>query len=960
MGTDGLELHKDDANMKKLLATIALVFAAASLFAVEVTPEQAEAAVAKWVRAASTRLESQFQSRKTKPSKTHKTVSGRAVYHAVNLQGGGFVVTSGDTRLSPIIAFSDRGSFSGDEASPLHALLCRNFVGAVTALERADRGSSKAAKQGLSCGPASRAAAEAEWDALLSEPKSYASVKTSVSDTRVGILLKTEWGQEGGYLDHGYGKYAPALDYYIYSPNVQFSGKRGTLPCGCVATAGAQLMYFWKYPTASIPQFTGQCSLDGKYFTAKSIEGRFDWDGMFKTWNYSVDPDPTKAQRKAVGKLAWNLCVALNTDWSTKGKYGAAWPSYLAASLKSKFRYASANYITYNLDMTDKSARKADFDNALYASLDAKMPVYLSLDGRDGTHTIIADGYGYVSGKRYAHLNFGWWGIGNAWYYMDDKQNRPNDTQLAFESFTGIGFNIHKTAVGDVISGRVLDASGAAVPGASVKLYDSSGRLKKTVTTGSKGIYAFRITARGTYRVAVSHSDAEETPSTTVSVAALTKEGEWGYDGARTGNKWGVDVSFKKWSGSVLRKLTLKSNSTSRGAVTGGGMYSRGKNVTIRAKRKGTNVFAGWFTNKACKTKLNPAGYDNRKATVKIVMPSVNTTIYAKFVSKSSDKKSLKFSSATKKLATTPANAVSGEAFSLKLGISSASLPTVTATGLPKGLSISKTTGKITGTPTKPGTYTATVTVKSAAGNKITQKVKFKVSVPSWAKGTFYGNAHPEGASNPPAYLQFTVGSTGKVSGKVTYKGDAYSFTSAYATCSGVNATFNPQVAIGSSAFSPGAVTVQTRDLALGGSVVECADANGVFAAQKQSGMVKAGGALADLVGGSFVIAWNDGSNENCGLAKPGDKLDVLVMNGDFVTVSGIVDGKPLASLSAPLRVVDRAETETGSVYVLYADVFDSTQNYYHTIGISAWFGQRADTGGDGFIGADCCVLADE
>ena len=947
--------------MKKLLAAIAVVSAAASLCAVEVTPEQAKTAAANWISDSRTRMDSQFHSRQVESSMTHKTVSGRAVYHAVNLKGGGFVVTSGDTRLSPVIAFSDCGGFGDDESSPLHALLCRNLVGAVTSLERADGGASKAAKQGLSYGPATRTAAESEWETLLSEPKSYASGKTSVPEPRVGAMLKTAWGQEGGRLDNGWGDYVPAFDYYIYKPNIQFSGERGTLPCGCIATAGAQLMYFWKYPTASISQFSSTCSLDGKLFTARSIEGKFDWDKMFLSWKYGVDPTPTLAQRKAVGKLAWNLCVALETSWSTEGKYGGAWPSYLAARLKSRFGYKSANYIAYNLDMpADQSglaARKANFDNALYASLDAKMPVYLSLDGTSGGHTIVADGYGYVSGKRYAHLNFGWWGIGNAWYYMDDKQSEPNNSGLAFECFVGMGFNIHPTAAGDVVSGRVLDADGVAVPGASVKLYDASDKLKKTVTTSSKGIYAFRVTAAGTYKVAASHSATRETSSTTVKIAALTREGEWGAGSVGTGNKWGVDVSFKKWSVPTLKKLTLKSSSTSRGTVSGGGTYDVGAKVTIKARRRGTNVFAGWFTDKACKTKLNPKGYDNRKAAVKIVMPSASTTVYAKFVSKSSDRKSLKFTSTTKKLATTAAKAVAGEAFSLKLGISSASLPTVTAKSLPKGLSIDNTTGKITGTPTKPGSYTATVTVKSAAGNKITQKVKIKVSVQSWAKGSFYGSALPKGAGNPPAYLQFTVGSTGKVTGKVTYNGEACSFTSAYAYCTAAKATFKPQVAIGASTFSPGTVTVKTRAVAGSVSVVGCADANGVFAAQKQPGWAKNGGALADLVGQSYTITRADMYS---GLTEADDRLDVLVMNGDFVTVSGTVSGSPLAPLSAPLRLVDGGKSGDACDYYLYADVFDSTLEYYKTIVIMARFASRDEAGGYGFASAQCFALAEE
>ena len=953
---------------KTAFALLAML-AASTLWAVEVTSEQAKTAVANWISASSTRLESQFKSRQAESSKTHKTDSGRAVYHAVNLKGGGFVVTSSDTRLSPIIAFSDSGRFIDDEASPLHALLCKNFAGAVASLERADGGgASKAAKQALSYGPAprtavldARTAAEAEWASLLSEPKSYANGRTSVSDTRVGIMLKTRWGQDGGNADNGDGEYLPAFDYYIFYPNLPNDKlKRGILPCGCVATAGAQLMYFWKYPTASIPQFSNQCTLDGKPFTANSIEGTFDWGNMFETWRYYVDPDPTLTQRKAVGKLAWNLCVALSTDWSTGNSSGGAGPSYLAGALGEVFGYASARYINYSMDMADKPAdfskRMADFNNALYASLDAKMPVYLSLGGSTGDHAVVADGYGYVSGKRYAHLNFGWWETGSAWYYMEDKDVTPADTPYTFSIFNGIGFNIHPTATGDVVSGRVLDASGAPVSGASVKLYDSSDKLKKTVTTGSKGIFAFRITAKGTYRIEASHSAADETASKSVTVANLTREGWWSNGNVGTGNRWGEDVSFPTWTVPVPKKLTLKSNSTSRGTVSGGGTYDSGTKVTIKAKRKGTNVFAGWFTDKACKTKLNPKGYDNRKATVKVVMPAKNTTIYAKFVSKSSDKKSLKFTSSTKKLATTAATAVAGEAFSLKLGISSASLPTVTAKSLPKGLAIDKTTGKITGTPTKPGSYTATITVKSAAGNKITQKVKIKVTVQSWAKGSFYGNAIPKGESNPPAYLQFSVGSTGKVSGKVTYKGKAYSFTSALASCTGAEATFSPQVAIGSSTFKPGKITIAVRDLTLGGSVIEGTDANGLFFGQKKANFVKTGGVLADMVGEEHMVTAED---KYSGLAD-GDVLNVLVVNGDSVEVSGTVNGKPLAALSAPLRVVNYFKRGNLNIYVLYADVFDATLKYYKTIGFQARFGYSSEKGKYIYVSSLCYALVDD
>ena len=58
--------------------------------------------------------------------------------------------------------------------------------------------------------------------------------------------------------------------------------------------------------------------------------------------------------------------------------------------------------------------------------------------------------------------------------------------------------------------------------------------------------------------------------------------------------------------------LTLKPVTASYGTVTGGGKYAKDTKVTIKAKAKSGYVFAGWYTDKACKTKLNPKGYDNR------------------------------------------------------------------------------------------------------------------------------------------------------------------------------------------------------------------------------------------------------------------------------------------------------------------------------------------------------------
>ena len=392
----------------------------------------------------------------------------------------------------------------------------------------------------------------------------------------------------------------------------------------------------------------------------------------------------------------------------------------------------------------------------------------------------------------------------------------------------------------------------------------------------------------------------------------------------------------------VTCKLTVKSANTSYGTVSGSGTYAPGAMVTIKAKAKSGYVFAGWYTDKACKTKLTPPGYDNRKPTVKIEMPPQKTAVYARFVTKSADKSKLSLTSATKKLATTAAKATAGKNFELKLGIYSYSLMTVTAKSLPKGLSIDKTTGTISGTPTKPGSYTATVTVATAAGNKLTFKIKVKVSIYTWSKGTFNGYAFPDGGDKLGGYLTFTVGSTGKISGKVTYKGKAYPFTSQYSSCSSSKAKFKlPAMKLGSKSVDAVYLTVTPKQARIEGeSVVEATDAGAIYVAQKAFRLVE------DMYGKSYSF---DSADTGSGL-KNGDSIKVT-WKDNVVKISGKVNGKSLAVGSVPLFLSSKEVVDWDSSYKFSVYICDSASGY------SAWLFFFVETDSLGDLVSDKAIL---
>ena len=505
--------------------TCAIVFAAmvaASVsWAVEVTPEQATTAAGNWIKRGPARVKSKFRSTAAKATVTSRDSSGRVLYHAVNLEGGGFVVTSGDTRLTPVVAFSDTGCYRDDKDNPLYVLLQAGRANAVASLNAATN------KEGVSNG---RSAAESEWRSLLSDQQERVSNSTgsasSVSVVYVDKLIKTKWGQD-------------SWDGYVDGPSVFNYSTPNNYVCGCVATVGAQIMRFWQYPTAEIPQFSNACAVDDSPVTRYSIAGAFNWANM--PLSAETTPTVTEAQKEAIGMLTYNVGVAVGMSWHS-GSSGAS-PFALPNALETRFGYQSGGiFVQFDAYLPlGYTARAEALRNALYASLDAGMPVCVSIQGSVSGHAVIADGYGSILGTSYTHLNMGWAGIDDAWYDLSDALPGPGTS--TYSVIDGLVFNIHPTEKGDVISGRVWSSGGANLAGATVTLRDSSDNLIGTTTTSESGVYSFRVTTTGKYYLKATYNSVSS-DSTEVNMSALNSSGT--YDmGGFVGNKWGVNLKVE-------------------------------------------------------------------------------------------------------------------------------------------------------------------------------------------------------------------------------------------------------------------------------------------------------------------------------------------------------------------------------------------------------------------------------
>ena len=518
--------------MKRILLPILLLLALPAL-AREITAPEAARAASAWVGRDSSPLEVPFVSTDVAGTRTVADANGVPLFHIVRMVGGGVVVTSAETGITPIIAFLDGDDIAETDENPLWRILNADLAvrNAAVAELRVVPAQNAAGDGVVAAAAASLAATEGEWASLLAvssaEAGDVAPAKslTSVSDVRVAPLVQSTWTQGSWNGEYTFNYHTP--NHYV---------------CGCVATAGAQVMRFWEKPTTAVAAANCTAFVDGVEKTLQMKGGVYNWDNM----PLRQSDCSTETQREAIGRLLYDLGVATHMSYTSGGS--GAFGTDMAAALRSNFGYKSAKavWLENGYGIYENIAGHAAARNAILASLDAKMPVTLSVYG-DGGHHIVADGYGYSGSTLYTHINMGWNGSDNAWYNLiDESMTGYNFTQLS-----EVIYNIHPDyGPGDLISGRVTDSSGHPISGATVTL-SASGMTPLTAKTCPTGIYAFMVGSAATYTVTAQSGSASSERTVTISRIGTTAEMRYRSSSGGSiktcgsvGNVWGVDFSL--------------------------------------------------------------------------------------------------------------------------------------------------------------------------------------------------------------------------------------------------------------------------------------------------------------------------------------------------------------------------------------------------------------------------------
>ena len=550
-----------------------------------------------------------FLPSKIKRTETIKDASGSAIYHVVHLSPQGYVVVSADDAIEPIIAFSSVGDFDSSATQGITPWVNHDL-------------SKRMAHMHTKASGHNGQKAHQRWQRLLAaspnpppdmEINNYATV---VSEVMVAPFLQTLWNQQG---DQGYN--TAVYNYYVPpGPN----GNINNYPCGCVATAMAQMMYYFHYPTTGVGTGSHSYSVNGTA-TSGNLRGGDGNGGAYQWSNMPLAPNnPTTAQAEEIGDLCYDAGISVGMDYGAGGSSSS--DESVGPALTGVFGYS---YSDYALDMNGFS--QTNLISIINPNLDARLPVSLGIySSSDGGHEVLADGYGYSGSTLFHHLNMGWGGADSVWYQLPIIDTQDNNGE--FTIVDAAVYNVYTNGTGMIISGRIVDPNGVPVVGATIT---ATGGGTYTTTTDTNGIYAliklpastkFSITAAlsgynsvsgsystGTYvtgeYVGQPDSVANYWGANFVMTRALLVTPENGFAAiGRVGGPFSITSqsytlanstgSSINWAASTAPSwLTLSSTSGSVGPNTSAGL-AISLSAAASGMSAGTNFATIWITNK--------------------------------------------------------------------------------------------------------------------------------------------------------------------------------------------------------------------------------------------------------------------------------------------------------------------------------------------------------------------------
>ena len=292
-------------------------------------------------------------------------------------EGQGFVIVSGDDCLPEVLGYTESGDYEDELMSPNFKSWLGYYQQRIEEAQEAGQNVSRKSPQRAALAPLRRAKGWKE----------------------IPVMMTSHWHQSWPYNNR--------------CPIEKGTTNRSVT--GCVATAAAQVLYFFRkdLPNTLLkatPRYNGG-KADVTDVVAKGTPMK--WDLMLDSYSSNSPQEYCDA----VSDFVYALGAGNHLDYSySDGTSGQI--TDLVGTMNDYFNVTSE--CVYKSDGSTAHIATATWEDMLYKDLAKGRPViYTGYSDTSGGHAVVVDGFQSSTGL--FHFNFGWGGQGDGYYTVDDE-----------------------------------------------------------------------------------------------------------------------------------------------------------------------------------------------------------------------------------------------------------------------------------------------------------------------------------------------------------------------------------------------------------------------------------------------------------------------------------------------------------------------------------------------------------
>lgn len=279
---------------------------------------------------------------------------GDALYYVFDKgQDDGFIVVSAEDRTPAVLCYVDEGKFELDNMAPAAREMFAQYSDYISRVRKG-----------------------------LADPVARLSVQKPIYP-----MLRSRWGQ--------------SYPYDMKCPGVT----------GCVATALAQIMYYYKWPETAEGSYSYLNEINGETLSVEyGCTYHYDW--MLADCLYSEDEN----MLDAVSTLLYHVGVACDMQYGPDESF--AFLEVAVEGIKRHFKYDSNARVDY----------AANYENPVWEAMiydelaEGRPVVYMGVEESYGGHAFVLDGYD----DGYFHVNWGWNGVSDGYYLLTSMMGFAN------------------------------------------------------------------------------------------------------------------------------------------------------------------------------------------------------------------------------------------------------------------------------------------------------------------------------------------------------------------------------------------------------------------------------------------------------------------------------------------------------------------------------------------------------